>query len=105
MNIKYIPPNNSNWPDRVQVDSLLVVQYRSIRKQRLYQPNDDTNPWQDGDALRLYIDFSKLSGRVVTQNSLRAECKHNPENQLKETEFVERILIGLFRHLGRENPK
>ncbi|KAK6526169.1 hypothetical protein TWF281_011204 [Arthrobotrys megalospora] len=70
MNIRYIPPNNSNWADSMPVKSLMIIQYRSIRKQKLYMDEHDPSAWQDGDYLKLYLEFAKVSEFLKQTKSL-----------------------------------
>ncbi|KAK6343752.1 hypothetical protein TWF730_011340 [Orbilia blumenaviensis] len=70
MNIRYLPPNNSSWSDGPPVKSLMIIQYRSIRKQKLYQEDDDPGAWQDGDYLKLYLEFAKISEYLKQIRSL-----------------------------------
>ncbi|EPS44927.1 hypothetical protein H072_1088 [Dactylellina haptotyla CBS 200.50] len=74
MNIRYIPPNNSNWSDSMTVNSLMIIQYRSIRKQKLYQvEDDDPAAWQDGDYLKMYLEFARVSEYLKMTKSLRCD--------------------------------
>ncbi|KAF3279031.1 hypothetical protein TWF970_004140 [Orbilia oligospora] len=70
MNIRYLPPNNSSWTDSLPVKGLMIIQYRSIRKQRLYVEEDDPAAWQDGDYLKLYLEFAKISEYLKQTKSL-----------------------------------
>ncbi|KAK6508026.1 hypothetical protein TWF481_006446 [Arthrobotrys musiformis] len=70
MNIRYLPPNNSNWTDGLPVKSLMIIQYRSIRKQKLYLEEDEPTAWQDGDYLKLYLEFAKVSEYLKETKSL-----------------------------------
>ncbi|KAK6537135.1 hypothetical protein TWF694_011333 [Orbilia ellipsospora] len=74
MNIRYIPPNNSSWTDSLSVKSLMIIQYRSIRKQKLYQSVDEeAGAWQDGDFLKLFLEFAKMSEYLKQVRSLRCD--------------------------------
>ncbi|KAK6337227.1 hypothetical protein TWF718_010008 [Orbilia javanica] len=70
MNIRYLPPNNSNWTDGLPVKALMIIQYRSIRKQKLYLEEHDPAAWQDGDYLKLYLEFAKISEYLKQIKSL-----------------------------------
>ncbi|EWC46372.1 hypothetical protein DRE_04315 [Drechslerella stenobrocha 248] len=104
MNIKYLPPNNSNWSETVPVKSVMIIQYRSIRKQKLYNSEDydDASEWQDGDYLKLYLDFAKVSEYLKETKSLR--CDFVWEEKLRVMGPAVTLKVRSLRHFEDDVP-
>ncbi|KAJ6256249.1 hypothetical protein Dda_9084 [Drechslerella dactyloides] len=103
MNIKYLPPNNSSWSDTIPVRSVMIIQYRSIRKQKLYNPDeDDVSAWHDGDYLKLHLDFAKVSEYLKETKSLR--CDFVWEEKLRVVGPAVTFKVRNLRHFEDDLP-
>ncbi|KAK6346494.1 hypothetical protein TWF696_006620 [Orbilia brochopaga] len=103
MNIKYLPPNNSGWSDTIPVKAVMIIQYRSIRKQKLYNPEeDDEGAWHDGDYLKLHLDFAKVSEYLKETKSLR--CDFVWEEKLRVIGPAVTFRVRNLRHFEDDIP-
>ncbi|KAF3942436.1 hypothetical protein ABW19_dt0206959 [Dactylella cylindrospora] len=103
MNIRYVPPNNSDWSDGMPVRSVMIIQYRSIRKQKLYQMNEeDPTAWQDGDYLKLFLEFAKVSEYFKEQKSLR--CDFVWEEKIRVMGPAVTFKVRDLRHFEDDTP-
>ncbi|KAF3905300.1 hypothetical protein ABW21_db0209193 [Orbilia brochopaga] len=103
MNLKYLPPNNSSWSDTVPVKSVLIIQYRSIRKQKLYNlDEEDETAWHDGDYLKLYLDFTKVSEYLRETKSLK--CDFVWEEKLRVIGPAVTFRVRNLRHFEDDVP-